>query len=89
LDAANYGRISDSGNSVTFETQRRDDRNEGEIDLRIAALKDMPEQADDDPADAVPELPTRPPLSKIGDVWLRSHSNGAGSVSSKSLISAP
>jgi hypothetical protein len=28
LDAANYGRISDSGNSATFETQRRDDRNE-------------------------------------------------------------
>jgi DNA modification methylase len=42
----------------------------GEIDLRIAALEDMPEQADDDPADAVPELPTRPPLSKIGDVWV-------------------
>jgi DNA modification methylase len=42
----------------------------GEIDLRIAALEDMREQADDDPADAVPELPTRPPLSKIGDVWL-------------------
>jgi DNA modification methylase len=42
----------------------------GEIDLRIAALEDMPEQADDDPADAVPELPMRPPLSKIGDVWL-------------------
>jgi DNA modification methylase len=42
----------------------------GEIDLRIASLEDMPEQADDDPADRVPELPTRPPLSKIGDVWL-------------------
>jgi hypothetical protein len=42
----------------------------GEIDLRIAALQDMPELADDDPADAVPELPMRPPLSKIGDVWL-------------------
>jgi hypothetical protein len=42
----------------------------GEIDLRIAALEDMPEQADDDPADAVPELPTRPPLSKSGDLWL-------------------
>jgi hypothetical protein len=42
----------------------------GEIDLRIAALEDSPEQTDDDPADAVPELPTRPPLSKIGDVWL-------------------
>jgi ParB-like chromosome segregation protein Spo0J len=42
----------------------------GEIDLRIAALEDSPEQADEDPADAVPELPTRPPLSKIGDAWL-------------------
>jgi DNA modification methylase len=42
----------------------------GEIDLRIAALDDMPGQADNDPADAVPELPTRPPLSRIGDVWL-------------------
>ena len=28
LDAANYGRISDSGNSVMFEPQRRDDRKE-------------------------------------------------------------
>jgi DNA modification methylase len=42
----------------------------GEIDLRIAALDDMPGQADNDPADAVPELPTRPPVSRIGDVWL-------------------
>jgi DNA modification methylase len=42
----------------------------GEIDLRIAALEAVPEQADDDPADAVPELPTRPPFSKVGDVWL-------------------
>jgi DNA modification methylase len=42
----------------------------GEIDLRISALEELPKQVADDPADAVPELPTRPPLSKIGDVWL-------------------
>jgi DNA modification methylase len=42
----------------------------GEIDLRIAAFENTPEQADDDLADAVPELPTRPPLSKIGEMWL-------------------
>jgi DNA modification methylase len=40
----------------------------GEIDLRIASLEDMPDT--DDPADAVPELPARPPLSKVGDLWL-------------------
>jgi DNA modification methylase len=41
----------------------------GEIDLRIASLDDPPE-TDADPADVVPEVPTSPPLSKIGDVWL-------------------
>jgi DNA modification methylase len=41
----------------------------GEIDLRIASLEDEPDPADD-PADAVPEPPARPPLSKIGDLWL-------------------
>jgi DNA modification methylase len=41
----------------------------GEIDLRIASLEDMPGTAED-PADAVPELPARPPLSKMGDLWL-------------------
>jgi DNA modification methylase len=41
----------------------------GEIDLRIAALDDMPEPADD-PADDLPEPSARPPLSKIGDLWL-------------------
>jgi DNA modification methylase len=41
----------------------------GEIDLRIAALEDMPAPADD-PADIAPELPAGPPLSKIGDLWL-------------------
>jgi ParB-like chromosome segregation protein Spo0J len=41
----------------------------GEIDLRIASLEDEPDPADD-PVDAVPELPARPPLSEIGDLWL-------------------
>src|SRR5882762_9471809 len=41
----------------------------GEIDLRIAALDDMPEPADD-PADDLPEPSARPPLSRIGDLWL-------------------
>ena len=41
----------------------------GEIDLRIASLEDMPDRIDD-PADAVPELPARPPLSKVGDLWV-------------------
>jgi DNA modification methylase len=40
-----------------------------EIDLRIASLEDVPDPADD-PADAVPELPARSPLSKRGDLWL-------------------
>jgi DNA modification methylase len=40
-----------------------------EIDLRIISLEDVPE-CDEDPADAVPELPVRPPISKIGDLWL-------------------
>ena len=41
----------------------------GEIDLRIASLEDMPDRIDD-PADAVSELPARPPLSKVGDLWV-------------------
>jgi DNA modification methylase len=40
----------------------------GEIDLRIASLDDPPE-TDADPADVVPDVPTSPPLSKIGDTW--------------------
>ena len=40
----------------------------GEIDLRIASLEEMPDT--DDPADAVPKLLARPPLSKVGDLWL-------------------
>jgi DNA modification methylase len=41
----------------------------GEIDLRIGALDDPPEQADD-PADIVPEPPSGPAVSKPGDLWL-------------------
>jgi DNA modification methylase len=44
----------------------------GEIDLRIASLEDAPDPADD-PADAIPELPPRPPVSKHGDLWLLGH----------------
>jgi DNA modification methylase len=44
----------------------------GEIDLRIASLEDVPDPADD-PADAVPELPEGPPVSKRGDLWLLRH----------------
>ena len=40
-----------------------------EIDLRIATLEDVP-KSDDDPADALVELPASPPLSKIGDLWM-------------------
>ena len=40
-----------------------------EIDLRIASLESPPD-ADDDPADALPELSAGPPLSKNGDLWL-------------------
>jgi DNA modification methylase len=40
----------------------------GEIDLRIASLEEMPDT--DDPADAVPKLLARPPLNKVGDLWL-------------------
>ena len=41
----------------------------GEIDLRIAALDDTPEQPED-PADIIPEPLERPPVSQIGDRWL-------------------
>src|SRR3954452_988337 len=41
----------------------------GEIDLRIASLEDVPDQADD-PADALPEFSTQPPISKIADLWM-------------------
>jgi len=40
-----------------------------EIDLRIASLDEVPDPVDD-PADALPELPALPPLSKLGDLWL-------------------
>src|ERR1700756_3271024 len=41
----------------------------GEIDLRIAALEDLPLQ-DEDPADVLPEVAAGPPVSKLGDLWL-------------------
>ena len=44
----------------------------GEIDLRIASLEDASDPADD-PADAIPELPPRPPVSKQGDLYLLGH----------------
>ena len=40
----------------------------GEIDLRIASLDPLP--GADDPAYVLPELPTGPPISKIGDLWV-------------------
>jgi DNA modification methylase len=41
----------------------------GEIDLRIAALDEVPKRVDD-PADAVPQVSAGPPISKLGDIWL-------------------
>jgi DNA modification methylase len=41
----------------------------GEIDLRIASLDDVSDPADD-PADALPEFTTQPPVSKIEDLWV-------------------
>ena len=41
----------------------------GEIDLRIAALGELPLQ-DEDPADVLPEVAAGPPVSKPGDLWL-------------------
>jgi DNA modification methylase len=41
----------------------------GEIDLRIAALEDLPLQ-DEDPADVLPEVAAGPPVSKLGYLWL-------------------
>jgi DNA modification methylase len=41
----------------------------GEIDLRIASLDEISDQADD-PADALPEFSTQPPLTKIEDLWM-------------------
>jgi DNA modification methylase len=40
----------------------------GEIDLRIASLKEVPDPADD-PTDVVPEIPPGVPISKEGDLW--------------------
>ncbi len=44
----------------------------GEIDLRIASLEDVADQADE-PADAVPDVPVGPAVTKIGDLWLLEH----------------
>jgi DNA modification methylase len=41
----------------------------GEIDFRIASLDGLSE-ADDDPADALPEMAAGPPLSRLGDLWI-------------------
>src|SRR5947209_2328501 len=41
----------------------------GEIDLRIASLDEISDPADD-PADALPEFSTQPPVSKIEDLWV-------------------
>jgi ParB-like chromosome segregation protein Spo0J len=40
----------------------------GEIDLRISSLEEVPDR-NDDPADAVPDVPAGPAISKIGDQW--------------------
>jgi hypothetical protein len=40
----------------------------GEIDLRIASLEELSKH-DDDPADAVPDVPAGPPVAKSGDLW--------------------
>jgi len=37
------------------------------LDFRIASLEGLSE-ADDDPADALPEIPASPPLSRLGDL---------------------
>ena len=41
----------------------------GEIDLMIASLDKTPPR-EDDPADAVPDVPAGPAVSKLGDLWL-------------------
>jgi DNA modification methylase len=41
----------------------------GEIDLRIEGLRPGP-MTQDDPVDAIPATPSRPPVSRVGDLWL-------------------
>src|ERR1700674_259068 len=41
----------------------------GEIDLRIEGLTAEPD-GEDDPADAIPPISERPPISQPGDLWL-------------------
>ena len=38
------------------------------MDFRIASVEGLSE-ADDDPADALPEIPAGPPLSRLGDLF--------------------
>jgi DNA modification methylase len=52
----------------------------GEIDLRIGSLDD-PTAPSSDPADAVPQAPSGPAVSKLGDLWsLGSHRVLCGNV---------
>ncbi len=52
----------------------------GEIDLRIGSLDDPPAPSSD-PADAVPQAPSGPAVSKLGDLWsLGSHRVLCGNV---------
>jgi len=41
----------------------------GEIDLRIESLESGGD-SQDDPADTIPPMPERPPVSRTGDLWL-------------------
>ena len=41
----------------------------GEIDFRIASLEGLSE-ADDDPADALPDTPAGPRVCNLGDLWI-------------------
>jgi hypothetical protein len=54
------------------------------LDFRIASLEGLSE-ADDDPADALPEIPAGPPLSGLGDLWIL----GRHRVLCEQLVAAP
>ena len=41
----------------------------GEIDLLIEGVASAPQGASD-PVDRIPDLPARPPVSQLGDLWL-------------------
>jgi DNA modification methylase len=52
----------------------------GEIDLRIESLESGGD-SQDDPADTIPPMPERPPVSRTGDLWLLGrHRLGCGSA---------